>query len=92
MESFGARPLEPEAQECKFGDLVVIPKYNTSLFKFPLKTTKAEIFDFDVHTWVATMNPDVGAGFYFSGWGPLPFVFGPVPSQRYLMARVLQGP
>lgn len=92
MESFGARPLEPEAQDCKFGDLVIIPKYNTSLFKFPLKTTKAEIVDFEVHTWAATMNPDAGAGFYFSGWGPLPFVFGPVPAQRYLMARVLQAP
>ncbi len=92
MESFGARPVAPEADQCKFGDLVVIPKYNTSLFKFPLKTTKAEIVDFNVPTWVATMNPDAGAGFYFSGWGPLPFVFGPVPPQRYLMARVLENP
>lgn len=92
MEQFGARPVEPEADQCKFGDLVVIPKYNTALFKFPLKTTQAEIVDFDVHTWVTAMNPDAGAGFYFSGWGPLPFVFGEVPAQRYLMARVLHNP
>jgi 4-amino-4-deoxy-L-arabinose transferase-like glycosyltransferase len=90
MQQFGARPVEPNADQCRFGDLVVIPKYNTTLFKFPLKTTQAEIVDFDIHTWVTPMNPDAGAGFYFSGWGALPFVFGPVPPQRYLMARVLQ--
>lgn len=92
MQQFGAHPVEPDADECRFGDLVVIPKYNTALFKFPLKTTQAEIVDFDIHTWVTPMNPDAGAGFYFSGWGALPFVFGPVPPQRYLMARVLQNP
>jgi 4-amino-4-deoxy-L-arabinose transferase-like glycosyltransferase len=92
MQQFGARPVEPDAEQCHFGDLVVIPKYNTALFKFPLKTTQAEIVDFEIHTWVTPMNPDDGAGFYFSGWGPLPFVFGPVQPQRYLMARVLQNP
>jgi hypothetical protein len=91
MLEFGARPVERDVDQCKFGDFIVIPKYNTALFKFPLNTTRAEIVDFPVHTWVTAMNPDAGAGFYFSGWGPLPFVFGAVPPQRYLMARVLQN-
>jgi hypothetical protein len=90
MQSFGARPVEPDASGCRLGDFVVVPKYNTALFKFPLNTTRAKIVDYDVHTWITPMNEDAGAGFYFSGWGPLPFVLGPVPSQRYLMARVLQ--
>jgi dolichyl-phosphate-mannose-protein mannosyltransferase len=90
MESFGARPADPEGEGSKFGDLVVVPRYNTALFKFPLKTTKPEFADFPIHTWVTSMNPDSGAGFYFSGWGPVPYVFGPVPTQQYLMARVLQ--
>ncbi len=92
MQQFGARALEPEADQCKFGDLVVIPRYNTSLFNFPLKITTPEFVDFPVHTRLATMNPDAGAGFYFSGWGPLPFVFGAVPPQTYAMARVLDNP
>ncbi|HZP23681.1 MAG TPA: glycosyltransferase family 39 protein [Terriglobales bacterium] len=91
MELFGARPVEPDAGECRPGDLVVIPKYNTALFKFPLQTTRAKIADYNVPTWITAMNPDAGAGFYFSGWGPLPFVLGRVPPHRYLMARVLQG-
>lgn len=90
MESFGAQPADPDGEGSKFGDLVVIPRYNTALFKFPLKTTRPEFADFKIHTWVTAMNPDAGAGFYFSGWGPVPYVFGPVPTQQYLMARVLQ--
>ena len=91
MQEFGARPLEPDVYRCKFGDLVVIPQYNTALAPVGMKVATPEHVDFKVHTWVTTMNPDAGAGFYFSGWGPLPFVFGPVPQQKYLMARVLEN-
>ena len=90
MQVFGARPAQPDGEGARFADLVVIPKYNTALFRFPLKVTGEQTADFDIHTWVTAMNPDAGAGFYFSGWGPLPFAFGPVPQQRYLMARVVQ--
>jgi hypothetical protein len=91
MQAFGARPLEPEADQCKLGDLVIIPKYNTSLFNFPLTLTSPEFVEFPMNTRVTAMNHDVGAGFYFSGWGPLPFVFGPVPPQRYAMSRVMEN-
>jgi len=90
MESFGARRLEPGGSGYKFGDLIVIPTYNTFVFPFPLKTTAVQGVDFEIHSWVTTMNPDAGAGFYFSGWGPLPFVIGPVPVQHYSMARLVQ--
>jgi len=90
MESFGARPIEPGVYGYNFGDLIVLPMYNTSIFPFPLKTTAEQTVDFEIHSWIATMNPDAGAGFYFSGWGPLPFVIGPVPKQRYYMARLVQ--
>ncbi len=91
MESFGARRLEPGASGYTFGDLIVIPTYNTFVFPFPLKTTAVQSVDFEIHSWVTTMNPDAGAGFYFSGWGPLPFVIGPVPVQHYSMARLVQA-
>ena len=90
MQNFGARPLEPDVYRCKFGDLIVLPLYNTALAPVAMKVTAKESVDFAIHTGVTTMNPDAGAGFYFSGWGPLPFVFGTVPTQRYFMARVVQ--
>src|SRR5579862_3463448 len=85
MLQMGARPLEPGDSDYSFGDLIVLPKYNTSTYPFPLKTTAQEAVDFPVHSWIATMNPDAGGGFYFSGWGPLPFAVGPVPAQPYLL-------
>ena len=90
MEAFGSRPLEPGVYDGKFGDLIVIPTYSTSIFPFRLKTTAVQVVDFEIHTWITTMNPDAGAGFYFSGWGPLPFVIGRVPTQHYSMARLVQ--
>ncbi len=90
MDKFGAQPLEPNIYKHKSGDLIVVPLYNTQEFLFPMNLTAKQSADYDVHSWMATMNPDAGAGFYFSGWGPLPFVFGPVPRQRYFMARVVQ--
>jgi 4-amino-4-deoxy-L-arabinose transferase-like glycosyltransferase len=91
MLETGARPLIKGDSDAKFGDLAVIPKYNTSVFVFAGKTTGEQSVDFDVHSWATAMNPDAGAGFYFSGWGPLPFVFGPVPPQRYFLARIVQA-
>ena len=32
--------------------------------------------------WVTTLNGEVGAGFYVSSWGPLPFSFVKVPPER----------
>jgi len=91
LESFGAKPIQSDALGGNFGDLIVLPMYNTSTFAYPLKTTAQQTADLDVPTWITTMNPDAGAGFYFSGWGPLPFAIGPVPEQRYLMGRLVQA-
>ncbi len=30
----------------------------------------------------------VQLGFYFAGWGPLPFAFGPVPAERYFLLQL----
>ena len=88
MESFGARPLEVGGYGSRPGDLIVIPKNNVNVFPLSLPTTEEGAVDVDVHSWAATMSKQVGAGFYFSGWGPLPFAFGPVPPERYYLLRV----
>jgi hypothetical protein len=38
------------------------------------------------------MSQPLGAGFYASVWGPLPFAFGEVPPERYLIARLAPIP
>jgi hypothetical protein len=34
------------------------------------------------------MSPEVGAGFYTSLWGPLPYVFGATPSEVYVVQKL----
>jgi len=66
------------------GDVVVIPLNNTNVFFLPAKRVEPlETLEIPVRSWLATMNTWVGAGFYSSVFGPLPFVFGAIPAERY---------
>jgi hypothetical protein len=46
----------------------------------------------DVHVegcrWCTTLDRRVGAGFYASGEGPVPFIFARVPPQDFKVRRV----
>jgi hypothetical protein len=42
--------------------------------------------------WLATMNLQVGAGFYADVFGPLPFAFGRVPPERFTVYKVSPDP
>ena len=43
----------------------------------------------EVVSFIAVVNPRLGAGFYSHRWGPLPFAFGPVSLEVYDVRRVL---
>ncbi len=90
MEAFGARPLEQGESGSHPGDIIVVPVNNTNPFKLAEETTLMKIVDVAVPARVATMSPGLGAGFYSSVWGPLPFAFGAVPNERYYMVRVVR--
>ncbi len=89
MQLFGARPVQYDKFAFQSGDLVVTPQNTTSTFPIPPQFVAAqEILQIDPHTHAATMA--LGAGFYSSVWGPLPFSFGRVPSEPYLFVRLKQ--
>ena len=90
MESFGARPLEQGEYGSRPGDFIVRPVSNTNLFKLSEKTTVERVVEVEMHSRVTTMSAELGAGFYSSVWGPLPFAIGPVPNERYYLLRVLR--
>ena len=62
-------------------------------------TTDSNITYFENHThlidtlfipvsrWGATLNSKLGAGYYSHQWGILPFSFGKVPDEVYLIYR-----
>jgi len=40
---------------------------------------------------VSTMNKEAGSGFYSHLWGPLPFVLGRIPMERYGILGIDRG-
>jgi hypothetical protein len=87
MQLLGARPVEYDKFNFQAGDLVVTPENTTSTFPIaPQFVAAQQILQIDPHAHATTMG--LGAGFYSSVWGPLPFSFGRVPSEPYLVVRL----
>jgi len=63
---------------------VVIPGNNTLTTSLPKQDYQLlETIQKPVRAPVVTMNHAVGASFYSSVWGVLPFAFHPVPAETY---------
>jgi hypothetical protein len=84
MEARGAKAIDVKRQDFRLGDTVVTPMNASNRFLTrPRIATTDQSFELPVCSWVTTMQADCGAGFHADLWGPLPFVFGPVPAERY---------
>ncbi len=88
MERVGAKPIEQKSRYTP-GDVIAIPTTNTGLLAMPAEWTAATgVVDVQPSPWLSTMNSSVGAGFYADVFGPLPFAFGAVPSERFTILTV----
>ena len=95
MQAYGAHPVDVRNFSSSFhaGDFVVLPKNNTNLFEIaPEFVTSREMIELPMSRRAATMCPELGAGFYSSVWGPLPFAIGPVTPERYSLLRLGKPP
>jgi len=89
MQQWRAKPLDAKHLGLVAGDILIVPLNNTNVGRLspaPIVGAPEEIKY--PQFFVATMNPDVRAGFYASNWGPLPWVVGLVPPERYLIFRI----
>jgi hypothetical protein len=68
---------------------VVVPENNVSYAGLPesMSFENEGILEFTNPTLATTMSWRLGAGFYSSFWGPLPYAFGPIPPERYFIMR-----
>jgi 4-amino-4-deoxy-L-arabinose transferase-like glycosyltransferase len=89
MQSLGFNPVDSDSFTFQDGDLVVIPENNSNAYS-PQKDLIAsrQLFEFDINPGAATMQRAMGAGFYTDLWGPLPYAFGSVPPERYVVVRL----
>jgi hypothetical protein len=85
MEKAGAKCLELRGSVLRPGDRLVIPDQQANVYKLPNSQDIAVLkqqFSFPVGHF-HTMATYLGAGFYASNIGPLPFVFGRTRPQTY---------
>jgi 4-amino-4-deoxy-L-arabinose transferase-like glycosyltransferase len=79
LEALGASPWDLESSVVNPGDRLAIPYNNSNLFApDPQEVAMRETLTVPGPSLLATWNETMGAGFYASVWGPLPFVFGRV--------------
>lgn len=91
MEWLGASAFDVLNSSPAPGELMVVPVNNSNLF-WPKKETVriVKILQLKTCSWLSTMHPTVGAGFYANSAGPLPFAFGRVPPAEYYIFSVVQ--
>ena len=85
MELKGGEPTERNNLNFSPGDIVVIPQNNNYTFSLPehISHKMIDIKEIPLTAVVSTMNREAGSGFYSHLLGPLPFVLGRVPVERY---------
>lgn len=91
MEQQGALPVDDQNFQVRPGDFVVVPENNTELAGLPheVLVRRETVLKFANPSRATTISWQLGAGFYSSDWGPLPFTFGPLPPEQYILVRVV---
>ena len=88
MESFGARPVVVDDPPHLAGDSLAVSG-NDRLFEMrPEFVSSRDTIQIPMHLGITTIQRELGAGFYSSDLGPLPFAIGPVPPERYELIRL----
>ena len=83
MEEQGALAIDLANPTLKPGDKFALPVNNTHLRSPKLDiSAPSEVITVSKSRFLTTMDGSVGAGFYASLDGPLPFAFGAVPPKR----------
>ena len=89
MEQLGALPVDARDLRIRPGEFVAVPENNARFAGIPpdMSFQTEAVFDLPNPSWAATLSWQLGAGFYSSYWGPLPFAFGPAPPEHYVLLR-----
>jgi hypothetical protein len=89
MQQWVAKPLDLEQHGLASGDVLIVPINNTNVSRKPASPRVASFEEVNYDQFFATtMNRELGAGFYSSKWGPLPWLIGSVPPEHYLIFRI----
>ena len=89
MEQWKAKPVDWDQRGIISSDLLILALGNTNVSWTPPVPTTGPPEQVNYPQFLlATMSPEMRAGFYSSIWGPLPWAFARIPPERYLIFRV----
>jgi len=89
MEQWKAKPLDRAERGTISGDVLIVPLSNSNVSRTPPVPTTGPPEQINYPQYLlATMSPEMHAGFYSSRWGPLPWVFARIPPEQYLIFRI----
>jgi hypothetical protein len=92
LQKSGALPVDFSSSVLSPGEILIVPSNNSNLIMpDPGDVEIVASPEFSACSWLSTVNAMTGAGFYGAG-GFLPFVFGPVPVEKYFVFRILRTP
>jgi len=90
LEKSRALPVDFSSSVLAPGEIMIVPSNNSNLVApDPADVEILAEREFPACSWLSTVHAATGAGFYGAG-GLLPFVFGPVPVEKYSVCRVLR--
>jgi 4-amino-4-deoxy-L-arabinose transferase-like glycosyltransferase len=89
MEEGGGKSIDWIRDVAVTGDRYVLPSNNwTAIAIGPHLVGSYHVREFPVVPFLSTSNPVAFAGFYSDFAGPMPFSFGPVPPEQYLVVEL----
>jgi hypothetical protein len=90
MQSYGFRPVDRARSELARGSVLARPTHNTNVFAVSEDALRRVETLENAPRLVTVMDPDAGAGFYSSLWGPLPYAFGGASADRTEVSELTQ--
>ncbi len=95
LQESGGHPFEVQGINYPAGARLILPSNNTNPFNLvplqenPDRATR-EVLEYDGPSGLSTISSPLGAGFYASEFGPLPYAFGSVPKEQYTVYTFTQ--
>ena len=87
MESFGARAVVVNDPPHQTGDFLATAGDRLLFEVRPGFVASRDVIQIPMRLGITTIHCELGAGFYSSDLGPLPFAIGPVPPEHYELIR-----
>jgi hypothetical protein len=89
MEQLGFRPFDFQRCTLHPGDLLIIPDNAAETSPLPAQfSASSERLAIQLHQLAITHRWRMGAGYYGSYFGPLPFTFGAIAPEEYELERI----